>query len=127
MITLFLATVIGWYLIIVGLFLLIRPELAKTVTLEVMEHSGTLFMIAIITLILGLLLVASHNLWIMGWPVAITVFSWLVLIGGLVRLFYPELTLKMGKTFLENPIKMKISAVVTILIGLFFLAHVYYF
>lgn len=126
MVSLFLATIIGWYLIILGSFILIRPELAKKATTEVMSNSGTLFMIAIITLILGLLLVVSHNLWVMDWPVAITVFSWLVLIGGLVRLFYPELTLRMGKAFLKSPIKIKISAIITILIGLFFLAQVYY-
>lgn len=126
MITLFLATVIGWYLVIVSLFLIFQHEHVKSVTSEIMANRGLFFVLAIITLILGLLLVASHNLWVMGWPVVITLFSWLVLISGILRLYCPDTAFKMGRSFTNDPNRMKIAGVVFLLIGLFLLFHVYY-
>ncbi|RUR18515.1 hypothetical protein ELY21_07375 [Legionella sp. km535] len=126
MTTLFLATVIGWYLVIVGLYSLFQYEQLKSVAAEIMGQRGLFFVLAIMTLILGLLLVTSHNIWVMSWPVVITIFSWLVLISGLIRMFCPDTANKMRQSFLNNPVKMKIAAVVSLLVGLFLLFHVYY-
>ena len=126
MTTLFLATVIGWYLVIVSLYSLFQYEQLKANAAEIMGQRGLFFVLAIITLILGLLMVTSHNIWVMGWPVVITVFSWLVLISGVIRMFCPDTANKMRQSFMDNPIKMKIAAVVFLLIGLFLLFQVYY-
>ncbi len=127
MISLFLATVIGWYLVITSVFLLFRHETLKSAMNDVLAQRGLLLILAIITLILGLLLVASHNIWVMGWPVVITLFAWLVLITGLLRLFLPDMAIKMGHAFLHHPVRMKIAGVVFLIIGLFLLYWAYFF
>lgn len=126
MTTLFLATVIGWYLVIVSLYSLFQYEQLKSVAAEIMGQRGLFFVLAIMTLILGLLLVTSHNIWVMSWSVVITIFSWLVLISGVIRMFCPDTANKMRQSFLNNPVKMKIASVVSLLVGLFLLFHVYY-
>lgn len=126
MITLFMATVIGWYLVIVSLFTLCQYEQVKSITAEILEQRGLFFIAAIITLILGLLMVASHNIWVMGWPVIITLISWLVLISGLLRLLCANTAKKMGQSFMANPVGMKVVSVVFLLLGLFLLLQVYY-
>ena len=125
--TLFLATVIGWYLVIVGLLTLVQQEHVKSVMSDIMAQRGLFFVLAIITLILGLMMVASHNVWVKGWPVVITLLSWLVLIGGLIRLFGQETVNKMWHSMSNHPFGMKIVSIVSIVIGLFLLLHVYYF
>lgn len=124
--TMFLATVIGWYLVIVSLFTLFRYEHVKLVTAEILEQRGLFFIVAIITLILGLLMVVSHNIWVMGWPVVITIISWLVLVSGLIRLLCPDTSHKMAQTFMNHPVRMKIATFVFLVIGLILLFHVYY-
>ncbi|MBL7479203.1 hypothetical protein [Legionella bononiensis] len=126
MTTLFLATVIGWYLVIVSLYSLFQYEQLKANAAEIMGQRGVFFVLAIITLILGLLMVTSHNIWVTGWPVVITVISWMVLISGIIRMFCPDTANKMRQSFMDNPIKMKIAAVVFLLLGLFLLFQVYY-
>lgn len=121
----FLATVIGWYLVAVSLLMLFRLEQMKPIMTEIMEQRGLLFVLAIITFILGLLMVISHNVWVMAWPVAVTIVSWLVLIGGVLRLFCPDSVIKMGKSFIDNRIRMKIAGLVSLIVGLYLLAHVY--
>lgn len=126
MVTTFLAAVIGWYLVIICLFMLFRYDLIKSIAHDIMSQRGLFFIVAILTLILGLMMVVSHNIWVMGWPVVVTLFSWLVLISGIIRLFRPEIAMKMGQSFLNDPNRIKIASIVLLLLGLFLLLHVYY-
>lgn len=124
--TIFLATVIGWYLVIVGLFLLVRRQTLQGVMADFISQRSLVFLLAIITLILGLLMVVSHNIWVMGWPVIITILSWLVLIGALIRLFFPDCAIKMGENALKHPNRLIISGIIMLLIGLYLLYMVYW-
>ena len=38
----------------------------------------------------GLAIVRLHNRWSTGWPVAITIVGWFLLLGGLFRLLFPD-------------------------------------
>ncbi len=124
--TLFLATVMGWYLVVMSILLFFRHERIKLVMADVISHRDLFFVIAIITFILGLLMVVSHNVWVMGWPVFITLLSWLVLISGVIRLFFPEMAMKTGRSFLKRSSHLQIAAVLFFILGLFLLLHVYH-
>jgi uncharacterized membrane protein HdeD (DUF308 family) len=45
--------------------------------------NGTLLFIA------GLAIVRDHNRWKCGWPVLVTLVGWLLILGGLIRMFAP--------------------------------------
>jgi uncharacterized protein YjeT (DUF2065 family) len=93
---------------------------------EILGRRDALFILALLTFLLGLLMVLSHNVWVMDWPVIVTLFSWLVLVSGIIRLFFPEQATKMGQEFLNKPVAMRVIAVVFLLIGIYLLAHIYY-
>ena len=46
--------------------------------------NGTLLFIA------GLAIVRAHSRWTRGWPVLVTLVGWVGIIGGLLRMFFPE-------------------------------------
>lgn len=125
-ITIFLAKVIGWYLVIVSLCVLFRHEQLRAVMGDILAQRALLFFIAIITVILGLLLVISHNVWVLGWPVIVTIFAWVVLIGGILRLVMPEPLLRMGQWWLANPVYLRVATVIYVLIGLYLLYRAYF-
>ncbi|WP_253675041.1 hypothetical protein [Legionella micdadei] len=122
----FLAKVIGWYFVIMGLFLIARQQTLKTAINELVSDSALMVVVGAITLILGLILVIAHNVWVIGWPVIITVIAWLVLIGGLLRLFAPELGIRMAKGWLKNPRYFIVAALVYIIVGLYLLYRAYF-
>jgi uncharacterized protein YjeT (DUF2065 family) len=126
MATTFLATVIGWYLVIISVILIIRHEHVKSVMEDVLAQKGLFAVVAIMTLILGLILVASHNIWVNGWPVIVTLFCWLVLISGLLRVCCPSTARKIANSLIVHPRKMIVLGVIFLLIGLFLLSHVYF-
>lgn len=122
----FLAQVLGWYFVIIGTFVLIRKDLVRGVMEDVLSQRALVFVVAIMTLILGLVLVASHNIWIMAWPVIITILAWLVLIGGLMRLFFPEKVRDLGHRWLRHSSAHMTTAAICILVGLSLLFKVYF-
>lgn len=126
MATIFLATVIGWYMVIISLFLLLRHEQVKSIVSDVVAQQGVFFMMTIITIILGLLMVTSHNVWVTGWPVVVTLISWLVLSTGILRLVCAESAKKMASSFVEHSTSLRIAGVIILVIGLFLLFKVYY-
>lgn len=83
--SIFLAKVWGIYLIALCFSLLnkaTRKNLFILIAKEEISLSG------LITLIIGIAMVVSHNVWT-GWPIVITIIGWLGVIKGVCLLFFP--------------------------------------
>ena len=89
-VSIFLAKVFGLYLVIVSLSLLINRQKFKQLFSDFLNNSPASFLSAIMTLIMGILLILFHNIWTTDWRVLITLLSWLVFIKGTVRVLYPK-------------------------------------
>jgi hypothetical protein len=124
--SLFFAAVMGWYFIIVSMMILFRPDYIKSVVVEFLKHRGLFFVVAIMTVMLGLVLVVSHNVWVMGWPVLITLLCWLVLVNGLIRLFFADLVIEMAHGYIANRAVMQSFGVGFLILGCFLLFCAYY-
>ena len=51
---------------------------------QVVYLNGTLLLVA------GLCIVRVHNVWVWGWPTAVTILGWLAAAAGLYRMFAPN-------------------------------------
>lgn len=121
----FLGKILGWYLIIISIFVLFRQNLVKSIVRDILAQRAFMFVIALITLIMGLLLVIIHHQWVMAWPVVITVLAWLIVLGGLLRLFFPDTAIKMGHVFLNHYSYFLIAALIDGVLGIYLLYNVY--
>lgn len=124
--TYLLATVVGWYLVIVSSVLLFRRKLVTTAMSDIITQPGQLLIVAFLTLIIGLLMVVSHNIWVMQWPVVLTLIAWMTLISGIIRLVCPETAHKLWHNMIAKPEMLTISGIIMLLIGLFLLFKVYF-
>jgi len=48
------------------------------------------YLVGILLFVAGLSIIRAHNVWTRGWPVLITLLGWVIIFGGLVRMFVPE-------------------------------------
>lgn len=125
MVTMFLANVIGWYFIIMGLLLLLKSEYIQTVVADILAQPGLYFLWALSTLLIGLMMVITHNLWVSGWALIITLIAWFTLISGLLRLFAAEMAHSMAHSFIKSLNSIKITGLILLIIGIFLLFCVY--
>lgn len=61
-----------------------NPSLYDMQIVPLVYLSGTLFFIA------GLAVVRSHNIWVRGWPTALTIIGWFAVLLGAARMFFPQ-------------------------------------
>jgi len=79
-----IAGLIGPTLIAVTISEALNFHIWATNIAPVTHLNGTLLFVA------GLSIVRAHNRWTRGWPVMVTLVGWVVILGGLYRMFAPE-------------------------------------
>jgi hypothetical protein len=58
-----------------------------------------------------------HNVWVLGWPVIITILGWLAVIGGTVRILAPQGAGNAGRKLIARPHIITISGAVWFVTG----------
>lgn len=123
-VSMILAKIFGWYLFIVSLAMIAKPSGFQAMSKAIHGHAGSMAVAGFIALILGLIVVIIHPVWGSSWQIVISVLGWLMLIKGLVRLFFPAVSAAMVKSA-DNKSFYFTLAVIGLLVGLFLLYHGY--
>ena len=89
-ISIFYAQVMGIWLFLVGLAMVIHHGRFKKAVMDSVSHPALTTFMGFVGLALGLLIVLSHNIWVSAWPVVVTIVGWVILIQGVLRIFWPE-------------------------------------
>lgn len=122
---LYVASLIGLYLIAVSYGMLFKQDELKAHTEDVTGYHGYLFIAELLIVLFGILLAVAHHIWDVGWPVVFTMISWLFFLGGLIRLYaLDSLHLKWMSLF-EHPFKLLVVSSMLFLIGVYLLVHAY--
>lgn len=114
-----LARFFGLYLAIISIFMLVRSDSVREMLTDFANSKAVMFLTAIITLMLGIILVILHNVWTPNWRVVVTLLAWITLIKGILRLFIPESAVKMMSKFTSNKSAYYITAIITLIVGVF--------
>ncbi len=88
-ISLFLAKVFGVYLIVTGVAVpLRRKELIPAIE-QLFDNRPLVYILSVFAFVVGLLAVVSHNVWVAGWPVVLTILAWLIFLEAIAYLLLP--------------------------------------
>ena len=113
--SIFLAKLIGPVCLVIGLALLINRAAFRTLAGEFLNSPALMFLSGVITLLAGLAIVLTHNVWTADTRILITILGWLAVIGGVVRILAPQRAAAIGRTMLATPFTLCISAGVYLL------------
>lgn len=116
--SLFLAQLIGPVLIVIGLGLLLKKTEFREMATDFLSSRALIFVSGLLTLVTGLAIVLTHNVWEFNWPVIITILGWLSVFGGVFRILFPDSVQSMGTSMLDKPAMMTVSGAIQIVLGL---------
>lgn len=88
--SLFLARFLGLYMLIIFGIWVSRKKQFEAGLRSVVESNVGFTLTAIIQIILGLLIVLSHPIWSYSWQGLITLFGFLAIFQGIMRLAFPD-------------------------------------
>lgn len=124
--TLFVLKIIAPMLVIVGLYGVIQTKRLADTAYEFVNSPALMLLSAFSALLLGLILVNTHNVWVMGLPLVVTIFGWLSLAAGVARLFAPKLMIRIVNSVMGNITFLKVGCALDGLLGVW-LSYIAYF
>ncbi len=116
----FLAQAFGLYFLVMGVAFVVNRKQMLQIVSEIQPVSYVSLLAGIVTLILGILLVLSHNVWVADWRVGITILAWLTFIKGTLLLTFPGYLYKCSSKVLSEKTYI-IYAILLWLLAAFFI------
>jgi hypothetical protein len=115
--SIFIAKLMGPILFVVGLSILINEKSTRAMAKDVLGSHALIYIFGIVDLLLGLVLVAVHNVWVMDWRVIITLIGWISIVRGLVRILFTPYVIKNAPKLLKKQGLLMGVAIVMLILG----------
>ncbi len=119
--SIFLAKAFGLLMFLVGLGMLFDKKYYDKIFKNFTEGPAHLFVTGFLSLIIGIAIVTYHNIW-QGewWIILITIFGWLSLLKGVMRLLFPKMVMGWITSFMKSKTALLPSAVFALIFGVIF-------
>ena len=88
------SSVVSTMILVVGVSYLLQADQWVRLVREGIETPHRFIPLALFLLVLGLTVIATHNVWVPAWRVVITIFGWLLAIKGAAFLIFPGIAKK---------------------------------
>lgn len=98
----FLSKVIGIYLVLISGAMFFNMHQFNVYLTKLLYDEPLMFSMGFFTLIIGILMVVSHNIWQPRWTIIITLLSWLTLFKGLSMILFPHATDNLTTLFIQS-------------------------
>lgn len=115
-----IARLIGPVMLAVGVAVLINGRAFRDIADEFMANHALMFISGLLTMLGGVAIVVTHNIWTADWRGLITLFGWLTAIGGAVRLIAPQFVVQRGRAMMKQSYMPTAAGAIWVAIGLIF-------
>jgi hypothetical protein len=100
-----------------GAGLLINAKAFRPILDEFARNRALIVLGGLISMPAGLAIVLTHNVWVVNWPVLITIVGWLTAVSGAFRLLAPQDAIKFGRKMYDQPNGVVTGAAIWAAIG----------
>ena len=118
--SIFLARLIGPVMLMIGLAVFANQRGFRELAGEFMASRALMFLSGLVIMPVGIAIVLTHNVWTADWRVLITIFGWLNVVGGAIRLVGPPFLTQAGRAMLKQPYFTPVAAGIWVVLGLLF-------
>ncbi|MDP3705535.1 MAG: hypothetical protein Q8R24_06455 [Legionellaceae bacterium] len=92
-----ISQILGLFMVIMVVIMLNRREYYRKMILSLKSDNPIIFVVGTFNLLIGILLVYTHNIWEWKYLVGITVLCWVVFVNSVLWLAIPEKMLSLAK------------------------------
>ena len=101
----FIARLVGPLFLVMGLGMVIEGDLVRALSQEFLSNISLIYLAGMLTLVAGLAIINTHNVWEANWRVIVTILGWLAVIGGVIRLLFPGKVQALGVGMLSHRLR----------------------
>jgi hypothetical protein len=115
--SIFLARLTGPFAFLLGAALLINRDRFRALANEFLASPALIFLSGVVTFPAGLAIVLTHNRWVLGWPLLITLLGWLALIAGAIRILHTQPAAAFGRRLIGRPMTLPLAGACYVGVG----------
>ena len=120
--SIYLAKVIGLISTITAISVIVNYKKSLLFDAETGKSPLFIYVSGFVFLILGALLVMSHQVWVSDWRLAITIISWSLFFKGILRIFFPDSVSRLIEKKIKNR-SFVLGEIVLFLVGIYLLYY----
>ena len=113
----FLAQIFGPCFLIVAVGIMFNRKFYQKVMEDFCKNAAMVYLGGVLALVIGLLVVLSHNLWVARWPVIITIYGWGGLIKGSWLIAFPHSVARFVRAYQRHPALLVGHSVIVLAFG----------
>lgn len=100
--SIFLARLLGPSMLVIVAGLAVNRATYRALSREFLDSPALIYLAGLMTFVAGLAIVLTHNVWVAGWPVIITIFGWVCIAAGISRIVFPGAVTRLGARMINS-------------------------
>jgi hypothetical protein len=117
---------LGPIILALAIPMIFAPTSLQETTKRFLADAPLVLISGVLAMTAGLSIVNTHNVWILDWPLIITLFGWALVLGGASRIVLPHFVNQVGNTMMDRPTITRIAGIIWALLGAFLTYKGYY-
>jgi len=104
---------------VLGIPMILSPTNLQETTRRFLADRPLVLISGVLAMTAGLSIVNTHNVWVLDWPLIVTLFGWALVIGGTSRIVAPRVVDHVGGAMMDRPTMTRIVGAFWTLLGAF--------
>lgn len=97
-----LAQIVGFYFVLVSLGTLLHKQRYRKGAIDLLGVQSLVAFTENLNLLFGIIILVIHHVWILDWPILITIIGWILVIRGLIATYFPIPFMNYSKFLLDK-------------------------
>ena len=114
--SIFIARIFGLCYLIIGVGFLFNRKAFQRIMEDFCKNAALGFYGGMLALVVGIVIILTHNVWVANWTVIITIIGWAGLIKGIWMIVFPDTVSRFMQAY-RNKTLMLIHSIAAIALG----------
>ena len=123
--TIWISKFLGPVILVLGLPMIFSPASLQETTKRFLDDSPLVLVSGVLAMTAGLSIVNTHNVWVLDWPLIVTLFGWALVLGGASRIVAPRVVEHVGGAMMDRPTMTRVVGAFWVLLGAFLTVKAY--
>ena len=115
--SIFIARIFGLCYLIIGAGFMFNRKAFQQVMEDFCKNVASVFFAGVFALVIGVVIILTHNVWVANWTVIITIIGWVALIKGIWMIVFPNTVPKFMQAYLKNKALLAVHSVAVVIFG----------
>jgi len=115
--SIFIARIFGLCYLIIGAGFMFNRKAFQRIMEDFSKNAALLFFAGLFALVIGVVIILTHNVWVANWTVMITIIGWAGLIKGIWMIVFPNTVYKFMQAYQKNENLLTVHSVIVLIFG----------